>query len=104
MAKATAKAGGEGRTPGERLDHVLDETRERVGRVVDTARGRVQSVVDGTRQGVDSVKETLGSLREKRPTDLVDDTLGLIRKHPGTAALLCVGAGFLAGWLIRGRD
>jgi ElaB/YqjD/DUF883 family membrane-anchored ribosome-binding protein len=104
MAKVTATTSEDRPTPGQRLDHALDETRERVGRVVDTARGGVQTVMDGTRQGVETMKDKLGAIRDKRPADLMDDTLGLVREHPGTAALICVGAGFLVGWLLRGRE
>jgi ElaB/YqjD/DUF883 family membrane-anchored ribosome-binding protein len=88
----------------QHLDRALQGTRERVGRAVGTARKTARSVLDEARHGVGQVKEQLGALREKAPDDLRDEAQQLVRRHPGAAVLLAVGAGILLGWMLRGRE
>jgi hypothetical protein len=45
--------------------------------------------------------EQLKRVREKRLGDLVDDTLKLVKKHPGPSLVLAALAGFWVGRLFR---
>jgi len=45
--------------------------------------------------------EQLKRVREKRVGDLVDDTLKLVKKHPGPSVLLAAVVGFWLGRLFR---
>ncbi|MFQ5766986.1 MAG: hypothetical protein ACE5ID_03260 [Acidobacteriota bacterium] len=92
------------RSAGKRLDKAIQETRERVSRAVDTAKEKVMGIVDEAKTGVETVKEKIDVLKEKKTGDLVDDTKDLIQKHPGAAVVLSVSAGFMLGWLLKGRD
>jgi len=88
----------------QHLDRALQGSRERVGRAVGTARKAARSVLDEARHGVGQVRERLGALREKAPDELRDEAQQLVRRHPGAAVLLAVGAGILLGWILRGRE
>ena len=101
MAKATNKAEA---TPGERLDRAIQGTREKIGKTVDSARDHVGSIMEEARHGIGSVRDGLGTLKEKSPDDLVEDTRQLVRENPGTSVLVCLGAGILLGWMLRGKD
>jgi ElaB/YqjD/DUF883 family membrane-anchored ribosome-binding protein len=48
-------------------------------------------------QAVDRLQQA----REKTVGDLIDGTLGLVRKHPGPGVILAVLAGFFLGRLFR---
>ena len=45
--------------------------------------------------------ERLSRVREKRLGDLVDDTLKLVRKHPGPSVVIAAFVGFWLGRLFR---
>ena len=45
--------------------------------------------------------ERLSRVRQKRVGELVDDTLKLVRKHPGPSVLIAALAGFWLGRLFR---
>jgi ElaB/YqjD/DUF883 family membrane-anchored ribosome-binding protein len=89
---------------GQRIERAVKGTRETVGRVVDTARGRVQSVLHEARHSVGNVRERFAGLAERRSEDLMREAGDLVRRHPGTSVLVAVSAGFLLGWLLRGKE
>jgi hypothetical protein len=60
--------------------------------------------VDLTRQAADGVQRVADSLDSRRPEELLDDVKRFARQRPGLFVLGALGAGFLAGRLLRSVD
>ena len=71
-------------------EEVLEQSRAKF----EEARAHYEKLRAGAKQSVES-------LREKNVGDLIDDTLGGVRKHPGRGLLAALGIGFLLGRLFR---
>jgi hypothetical protein len=61
-------------------------------------------VVDVTRQAADGVQRLAQTLESKRPEEVLEDVKRFARQRPGMFVLGALGAGFLAGRLLRTVD
>lgn len=117
-------------TVGQRVDHVIDSTREKYehlaseakdkvaevkGKVTE-AKGKVAEVKDEVKEKVHYGREVVedclekshaavGELRKKSLDDVIVTAKDFAKQHPGTTLLGGLAVGFLAGFLFRGgRD
>jgi hypothetical protein len=60
--------------------------------------------VDLARQAADGVQRLAETLEQRRPEELLDDLKRFARQRPGVFVLGALGAGFLAGRVLRAAD
>ncbi len=92
---------------GEQATRAASSLRDLGDQLQQVASGRAPTegpVVDLARQAADGVQRVADALDRKRPEELLDDVKRFARQRPGTFVLGALGAGFLAGRLLRTVD
>jgi ElaB/YqjD/DUF883 family membrane-anchored ribosome-binding protein len=106
--KKAAQAGSTGpeeggkaaRAPGDAETHRSPEV-EAAAEAVQQAEAELKKARDFYREVRRKATERLSRVREKRLGDLVDETLKLVRKHPGPSVVIAALVGFWLGRLFR---
>ncbi len=102
-------------TPGQRLDHAIDATRETVEKVRDDVRKRIEKGTDDLRHRLERGKEAVSEYREKGReawdefrgkdvNELITSAKEFAKEHPGTTLLGGMVLGFLLGAILRRHD
>lgn len=88
----------------ERAVSSLRDLGEQLQRMA-TGQGQPEGpVADFARQAADRVQRLAGTIETKRPEELLDDVKRFARQRPGLFVLGALGAGFVAGRVLRSVD
>ncbi len=106
--KKAARTGPSGPEDGEPKARAPDDSQrdrspevEAAEKAVQRAEAELKKARELYRQVRRKATERLSRVREKRLGDLVDDTLKMVRKHPGPSVLIAALVGFWLGRLFR---
>jgi ElaB/YqjD/DUF883 family membrane-anchored ribosome-binding protein len=82
------------------VEEKIDQTKDVLGDSYSKARDQFDDVGEDVRK---NLKKTARRL-EKDYGPVWEDVRSYVRENPGTALAVSLGAGFLFGFLVRGRD
>lgn len=82
------------------VEEKIDQTKDVLGDSYSKARDQFDDVSEDVRK---NLKKTARRL-EKDYGPVWEDVRRYVRENPGTALAVSLGAGFLFGFLVRGRD
>jgi len=82
------------------VEEKIDKTKEVLGDSYSRAREQFDDIGEDVRKNVKTAARRL----EKDYGYVWEDVRRYVRDNPGTALAICLGAGFLLGFLIRGSD
>lgn len=82
------------------VEEKIDKTKEVLGDSYSRAREQFDDIGEDVRKGVKTAARRL----EKDYGYVWEDVRRYVRDNPGTSLAICLGVGFLLGFLIRGSD